>query len=160
MVRLLLALALSGVALADEPPPAINPGQEYHGVAPGAQNLPPRPPKLPLKHGPQRLTWTGFQNKDGVPTVFLELTATPDYRVAEEKDALVVTLRNTVVPIRNNRRPLRVEDFGTAVKTVETESKGSTTRVVIHSDGPLGHNESVEPAAGGFHLLVIKLSKK
>src|SRR5690242_9240581 len=46
----------------------------YKGVAPGAQALPPHPPKLPLRKGPQRMTWPGFQVKDGVPTVFLEVT--------------------------------------------------------------------------------------
>ena len=43
----------------------------YKGVAPGAQALPPHPPQLPLKKGPQRMTWSGFQvqgrRADGVP---------------------------------------------------------------------------------------------
>jgi len=178
MVRLLLALCLiavpgssaraedkaakddDGAASSDEKPVTVNPGGEYHGVAPGAQNLPPHPPKLPMRKGPQRLTWSGFQIKDGIPTVFVEVTGSPNYSVEEQKDALVVTLRNTVVPIRNNRRPLRVEEFGTAVKTVETESHGATTRVVIHGDGPLGHQERIEPAHGGFQLLVIQVNKK
>src|SRR6185369_7394762 len=43
-----------------------NPGG-YRGVAPGAQNLPPHPPRLPIKRGPQRMTWPGFQMRDGVP---------------------------------------------------------------------------------------------
>jgi hypothetical protein len=175
MVRLLLALSLFAVEARaddksakdgaaetslDDKPVTVNPGGEYHGVAPGAQNLPPRPPKMPVRKGPQRLTWSGFQIKDGVPTVFVELTGSPNYSVEAQKDSLVVTLRNTVVPIRNNRRPLRVEEFGTPVKTVETESHGATTRVVIHGDGPLGHSERIEPAHGGFQLLVIQVSKK
>jgi hypothetical protein len=171
MVRVIFAFCLIGtLARADEmaakddqsadKPVALNPGGEYHGVAPGAQHLPPRPPKMPVKKGPQRLTWSGFQVRDGVPTVFVEVTGSPDYHVEAQKDSLVVTLRNTVVPIRNNRRPLRVEEFGTAVKTVETEAHGATTRVVIHGDGPLGHSERVEPAAGGFQLVVIQVSKR
>ena len=55
----------------------------YKGVAPGAQALPPHPPRLPLKKGPQRMTWPGFQVKDGVPTVFLEVTAAPEYHVED-----------------------------------------------------------------------------
>ena len=80
----------------------------YKGVAPGAQALPPHPPKLPLKKGPQRMTWSGFQVKDGVPTVFLELTSAPEYHVEDAPGEVVVTLKNTVVPLRNNRRALDV----------------------------------------------------
>src|SRR5262245_23829601 len=78
----------------------------YKGVAPGAQALPPHPPKMPVRKGPQRMTWPGFQVKDGVPTVFLELTAPPQYQVEETPGAVTVTLRNTIVPLRNNRRAL------------------------------------------------------
>jgi hypothetical protein len=135
------------------------PTDGYKGVAPGAQALPPHPPKLPVKGGPQRLTWSGFQVKEGVPTVFMELTAPPDYKVDVEKNAVVVTLRNTVVPLKNNRRPLRVGAFDTAVTDVETVEKGHDTRVTIHlkGDAPPSHRERVEAAAGGFQMLVIEL---
>jgi hypothetical protein len=137
----------------------LNPEGKYGGVAPGAQNLPPKAPKLPLRKGPQRLTWSGFQVKDGVPTVFLETTGTPDYHVAAHGDGLVVTLRNTVVPVKNNRRPLRVEAFNTGVKAVETTTHGKETRVLIHMKEPMQHKERVEPAAGGFQMLLIELGK-
>ena len=105
-------------------------GQEgYKGVAPGAQGLPPHPPQLPLKSGPQRVTWSGFQVKDGVPTVFVELTAPPDYHIVEQKGGVVVTLKNTVVPLKNNRRPLRVGAFDTAITDVETRQVGRDTQV-------------------------------
>jgi hypothetical protein len=138
---------------------AAAPSDGYKGVAPGAQALPPHPPKLPVKSGPQRLTWSGFQVKEGVPTVFMELTAPPDYKVDVEKNAVVVTLRNTVVPLKNNRRPLRVGAFDTAVTDVETVAKGHDTRVTIHvkGDAPPSHRERVEAAAGGFQMLVIEL---
>lgn len=137
----------------------------YGGVAPGSQNLPPRPPRLPLKSGPQRLTWPGFQVRDGVPTVFFELTGSPDYQVDATRGAVMVTLKNTVVPLRNNRRPLRVGEFGTAVKQIETQpqkhkrGRGSEVRVVIRTTdaSPPLHREHVEPAAGGFQLLVLEL---
>ena len=70
------------------------PEGSYRGVAPGAANLPPHPPKLPVTKGPQRLTWSGFQVRDGVPTVFVELTAAPDYHVSEAPGAVTVTLRS------------------------------------------------------------------
>jgi hypothetical protein len=151
----------------ETPPPAageegnlkLNDGN-YGGVAPGAKNLPPRAPHLPLKKGPQRLTWSGFQVKDGVPTVFLETTGTPNYSVDSRADGLVVTLRNTVVPVKNNRRPLHVEAFNTPIKTVETSTHGKETRVVIHTSQAVPHKERVEPAAGGFQLLLIELGSQ
>jgi hypothetical protein len=131
----------------------------YKGVAPGAQALPPHPPKLPLKKGPQRMTWSGFQVKDGVPTVFLEVTSAPEYHVEEAPGAVVVTLKNTVVPLRNNRRPLDVTAFDTAVKEVSAQPKGRDVRVTIKTRGGERpqHHERVEDAAGGFRMLVIAL---
>ena len=153
----------------DEAPPArpkatdghlkLNPEGVYGGVSPGSQNLPPRAPKLPLKKGPHRLTWSGFQVKDGVPTVFLEVTGLPDYHVEQQGGSLVVTLRNTVIPIKNNRRPLRVEAFHTAVQTIEAAGKGRDTRVTIHCKDAVSHKERIEAAAGGFQMLVIELPK-
>jgi hypothetical protein len=140
-------------------PPKLNDGQPYRGVTPGGTALPPHPPHLPLRRGPQRVTWSGFQVKDGVPTVFVELTAAPDYQVARAKGELVVTLKNTVVHLKNNRRPLRVAAFNTDVTSVDTREHGRDTQLVIHTKpgaAPL-HRERVEPAAGGFQLLVIEL---
>jgi hypothetical protein len=134
----------------------------YKGVAPGAQALPPHPPKLPVKRGPQRMTWSGFQVKDGVPTVFLELTSAPEYHVEDAPGEVVVTLKNTVVPLRNNRRPLQVGAFDTAVKEVSTQPKGKDVRVTIKTKGGErpSHHERVEDAAGGFRMLVIELPAK
>lgn len=131
----------------------------YKGVAPGAQALPPHPPRLPVKKGPQRMTWSGFQVKDGVPTVFLELTAAPEYHVEEAPGAVIVTLKNTIVPLRNNRRALDVGAFDTAVKEVSTQPKGKDVRVTIKTKGGERpqHHERVEDAAGGFRMLVIEL---
>jgi hypothetical protein len=134
----------------------------YKGVAPGAQALPPHPPRLPLKKGPQRMTWSGFQVKEGVPTVFLEVTAAPEYHVEDAPGEVVVTLKNTVVPLRNNRRALDVRGFETAVKEVATASKGRDVKVTIKTKGGdrPSHHERVEDAAGGFRMLVIELPAK
>ncbi|HEX4462440.1 MAG TPA: AMIN domain-containing protein [Polyangia bacterium] len=132
--------------------------EKYGGVAPGAPALPPHPPRLPLK-GPQRMTWPGFQVKEGVPTVFLEVTAAPDYQVEDAPGALTVTLKNTTVPLKNNRRPLDVRAFATAVQEVATTSKGRDVRVTIKTKGvdkPV-HHERIEDGAGGFRILVIEL---
>ncbi len=151
-----------GTLRLDDSAPTPSPADGYKGVALGGQALPPHPPHLPLKGGPQRVTWSGFQVKDGVPTVFVELTAPPDYTIVDQKGAVVVTLKNTVVPLKNNRRPLRVGAFDTSVTDVETEQKGHDTRVVIHTkgDGAPSHRERVEAAAGGFQLLVIEIPSR
>jgi hypothetical protein len=132
---------------------------KYQGVAPGGQALPPRAPKLPLKKGPQRMTWSGFQVQNGVPTVFLELTGEPQYSIDDEPGALTVTLHNTVVPLRNNRRALDVNAFDTAVQAVEAVPRGHDVRVTIKTKGTgkPAHHERVREAAGGFRLLVIEL---
>ncbi len=103
-----------------------------------------------------------------MPTIFLELTGPPEYEVDAARGAVTVTLKNTVVPLRNNRRPLRVGEFGTAVKQIETQpqkhggGRGREVRVVIHTTdaSPPQHREHVEPAAGGFQLLVLELPPK
>jgi hypothetical protein len=134
---------------------------QYKGVAPGAPALPPHPPRLPVKKGPQRMTWPGFQVKEGVPTVFLEVTAPPDYAVQDAPGELTVTLKNTTVPLRNNRRPLDVTAFQTSVRSVAAVAKGRDVRVTIKTAGNERpqHKERVESAAGGFSLLVIELPK-
>jgi hypothetical protein len=132
---------------------------KYQGVAPGGQALPPRAPKLPLRKGPQRMTWSGFQVVNGVPTVFLEVTGEPQYSVEDEPGALTITLKNTVVPLKNNRRALDVNAFETAVQAVEAAPKGHDVRVTIKTKGTTKpvHHEHVQEAAGGFRLLVIEL---
>jgi hypothetical protein len=134
-------------------------GGAYKGVAPGSHALPPHPPRMPLKKGPQRMTWPGFQVKEGVPTVFLEVTAVPEYHVEEAPGAVTVTLKNTIVPLRNNRRALDVTAFSTGVKKVSTTTKGKDVRVTIETKGGERpqHHERVEDAAGGFRILVIEL---
>ncbi len=132
---------------------------DYHGVAPGAPNLPPLPPKLPITNGPQRLTWTGFQTKDGKALVFLELTNVPQYQVADARGHVTVTLKNTKVPIRNNRRPLKVALFETPVETITARERGHDVEVTVQVKGKPTHSEHVEKAAGGFQLLIIEFSK-
>jgi hypothetical protein len=128
----------------------------YKGVAPGAPNLPPRAPKLPVA-GPARMTWPGFQVKDGTPTVFLELTSPVEWSLAEKPGRFVYTLKNTTVPVRNNRRALDVSAFHGPVRAIDARPHGKDVEVIISLHGKPGHREHVEEAAGGFKLLVIEL---
>jgi hypothetical protein len=172
MSRLAAALFFVGaLARADEPPskrapapPAEEPDGEtpvvpttYKGVTPGAPNLPPRAPRLPVK-GPARMTWPGFQIRNGVPTVFLELTGPVEWSVAESSAGLVYTLKGTTIHLRNNQRALKVGEFGTAVKEIDARPAGHDVKVTIRAKQKLGHREHVEDAAGGFKLLLVELS--
>jgi hypothetical protein len=145
-------------APADEEPAAAEPKvpTSYQGVTPGAPNLPPRAPRLPVK-GPARMTWPGFQVRDGVPTVFLELTSQVEWSVAEEPGKLVYTLKDTTVHLRNNQRPLKVTEFGTPVKQVDAKPKGRDVKVTIALKHRMGHKERTEEAAGGYKLLLVEL---
>jgi hypothetical protein len=141
----------------DDPPTPLRLGPAtYKGVAPGAPNLPPRAPKLPVA-GPARMTWPGFQVRDGVPTVFLELTGTVEWSVAAQPGKIVYTLKNTTVPVRNNRRALDVRAFKVPVKEIDARPKGKDVRVTVVVRSKVDHREHVEDAAGGFKLLVIEL---
>lgn len=131
----------------------------YSGVSLGGQGLPPKAPKLPMK-GPQRMTWPGFQVRDGVPTVFLQTTGTPDYTVSDQAGNLVVTLRGTTIKLRNNQRPLRVGEFGTGVTEITAKPKGRDVVVTIKRKEGGAHRERVEASAGGYQLLLVELPEK
>jgi hypothetical protein len=131
-------------------------GLTYHGVAPGEEHLPPRPPRLPAK-GPTKITWPGFRVQGGVPQVFLELTGPVVWSVAESEGKLVYTLLQTTIPLANNRRPLRVEAFKTAVRDVEARQRGRDVEITIRLKGRVSHKERTEQAAGGYKFLVIEL---
>lgn len=132
----------------------------YRGVTPGSDALPPRAPKLPLKRGQQRVTWPGFQVKEGVAEVFVELTAPVEWTVEESQGRLVYTLKNATVQLRNNQRPLKVQEFGTPVTLVTARPKGRDVRLVIDVKQPVSHRERTEDAAGGFKLLVVALTAR
>jgi hypothetical protein len=132
------------------------PAASYRGVAPGSDALPPHPPRLPVR-GPVRVTWPGFQVRDGVPTVFLQLTGPVDWSVAESGDKLVYTLRGAVIPLTNNKRPLRVGEFQTVVKEVSARARGRDVEITIRVRQKVTHHERTTDGAGGFKFLVIEL---
>ena len=139
--------------------PEVHSEGRYAGVSLGGEGLPPKAPKLPLRAGPQRMTWPGFQVRDGVPTVFLQTTGAPNYTITERVGAVIVTLRGTTIKLRNNQRPLKVAEFGTDVTEISAKPHGKDVIVTINRKGD-GHRDRVEPSAGGFQLLVVELPKK
>ncbi len=130
----------------------------YQGVVLGADHLPPRAPKLPIKSGPPRIVWTGFQIKEGVPTLFIELTGQVPYRVTDTPQGLAVHLDGAKAPLRNNLRPLRAGFFETAITDVEAKQQGKA--LVLHvkrrGKGVLTHRERWQEAPGGYQLLLVE----
>ena len=131
---------------------------EYQGVTIGADKLPPRAPKLPLKSGPPRLIWTGFQVKDGVPTLFVELTTQVPYRVVETADGVSLHLDGAKAPLRNNVRPLRLGFFDTAITDVTPKQQGKTLVLDVkrRGQGVLPHRERWQAGPGGYQLLLVE----
>ncbi len=131
---------------------------EYQGVTIGTDNLPPRAPKLPVKSGPPRLIWTGFQIKDGVPTLFVELTAQVPYRVVDTAEGVAVHLEGAKSPLRNNVRPLRLGFFDTAITDVTPRQQGKSLVLAVkrRGSGALPHRERWQQAPGGYQLLLVE----
>lgn len=144
----------------DDDDAKVAPGRQrpvYHGVTPGQDRPPPPAPKGPPDKGFPRVTWVGFNVRAGVPTVFVQLSRPVAWSVAEEKGQLVYTLVGADVPLANNRRPLQVQEFGTAVKTVSARKRGRDVEVVISIGARVSHVERIENATGGMKFLVVEL---
>ncbi|MCS6915036.1 MAG: hypothetical protein RMK29_05515 [Myxococcales bacterium] len=127
----------------------------YHGVAPGRNELPPRPPKLPLAKGPQRLTWPGFQVREGKPTLFLQLTGAVEYSISHRPGQVILTLHDTVATLRNNLRPLLVQEFGTVVREVRLQRSKKDIVVTVLVRGQVAHTEKMEQAENGYFMLLL-----
>ena len=124
----------------------------------GADRLPPRAkPNRTPKGGAARLTWIGFQQREGVPTVFVQLDKPVAWSLDQSDGKLIYTLVGATVPIPNNRRKLDAKEFGTTVQTVEARRKGRDVEVIISVKGKVAHFEKNEDGAGGYKFLVIGL---
>lgn len=131
---------------------------EYQGVALGSDKLPLRPKSTPPKSGPPRVVWTGFQIKDGVPTLFVELTGQVPYRIEDTPTGLLLHLEGTKATLRNHLRPLRASFFETAITDVEPKQHGKSLVVAIkrRGKGALQHRERWETAPGGYQRLIVE----
>ncbi len=78
----------------------------------------------------------GFQLFADGSRVFVETTEPTRYSVDTSRRGLVVlTLENTRIPLRNNRRPLVTRYFDSPIRFVQAsvlEGQGSTARIEIH----------------------------
>lgn len=133
----------------------------YGGVDLGADHGPPHPSRGG-RGGESQLTWIGFRVDQGVPSVFAELTRPVVWSLDEAAGTLVYTLQQTAIPLANNRRPLDVSQFGTAVQSVVASREGHDVKLVIRfapaeAGGKPAHRERNQDAPGGLKFLVIEL---
>lgn len=143
-----------------------NLNMKYQGVAPGRAELPPHPLKLPLGKGPQRLTWPGFQMREGKPTVFLQLSGPVEYSVKDRPGQLLITLYDTVANVRNNLRPLIVEEFKTPVRRISFEIRKAVPKtgqlgavvVTVAVRGEVAHQERLDSAENGYSMLLVQVT--
>jgi hypothetical protein len=88
----------------------------YGGVTPGGGIAPPEQKRPPS--GLQAITWTGFRllPEGGGSEVFLQLTGSVTHQEKRKGSRILITLEKTVVPLRNNLRPVIAQSFrGTPV---------------------------------------------
>src|SRR5512143_2374231 len=108
-------------------------GAPAWGQEGGAPPAPGAPGHKSPKHGPNYVTYVGFQKLGEAPRVFLRISspATPTQSIAG--DELRVDLPGFRLDVANNARPLDTRYFGTAVVRVRAaEIKGATPGVEVH----------------------------
>lgn len=121
----------------------------YGGVTPGGGGAPPD--QKPPPAGMQAVTWTGFRilPEGGGSEVFLQLTGSVAHHEKGKGRRILITLDKTVVPLRNNLRPVIAGSFrGTPVERFRLRPTGkdqvrleitlrraSTHTVALHTQG-------------------------
>jgi hypothetical protein len=82
------------------------------------------------------LDWVGFQQFQESSRVFIRTTEPVQFNIdTSQPGMVVVTLANTRIPVRNNRRPLDTRFFSSPVSYIHPkviEGPSSTVRIEIH----------------------------
>ncbi len=138
-----------------EPAPAREWEGPYGGVVPGGGGAPPE--QKPPPAGLQAITWTGFRlHEGGGSEVFLQLTGSVTYQQKTKGRRILVTLDKTVVPLRNNLRPVIAGSFrGTPVERFRVKLLGKDqARLEISLRRKSAHTVALN-AQGQFTFLVV-----
>src|SRR6201999_1294333 len=78
------------------------------------------------------MTFAGFRSfDDGTSLVFVELSAPATVNVRKTRGAVIYTLENTKVPLRNNRNPLLTIDFSSIVKRATIKQRKKAVELTI-----------------------------
>ena len=98
--------------------------------------------------GARQMTYIGFKNNAAQSRVFVRLNDTAEFTVTKQGDNLVVLeLKNTTVPLRNNKNHLDTTFFNSPVKMItpsEIEDASPTVRVVIEMKAAVPFETKVE----------------
>jgi hypothetical protein len=96
----------------------------------------------------RQMTYIGFKNNATQSRVFVRLNDLTEYTVTKQGDNLVVLeLRNTTIPLRNNKNHLDTTFFDSPVKMItpsEIEDASPTVRVVIEMKSAVPYEAKVE----------------
>ena len=92
--------------------------------------------------------YVGFKNNSAQSRVFVRLNYTAEFSVNKQGDNLVVLeLKNTTIPLRNNKNHLDTTFFNSPVKMItpsEIEDASPTVRVVIEMKSAVPFETKVE----------------
>jgi hypothetical protein len=103
------------------------------------------------------MTWPGFQARpDGASRFFIQTTQPVVHDVRRENRRIVITLRNTQLHLRNNRRPLETAYFNTPVSRARIERHGRDLAIVLDLRADVAPQVSAQPAENGYHYLFIE----
>jgi len=119
----------------------------------------PVPSPATAAGAPAELTFSGFHSfDDGSSLVFVELTRPVTVEERKLKGAVVYTLENTKVPVRNNRNPLMTVDFSSIVRRalIAQRKKSVEITIFLKADAELEHRIVQR---GGAAVLEIRLPK-
>jgi hypothetical protein len=98
--------------------------------------------------GARQMTYIGFKNNAAQSRVFVRLNDSAEFTVTKQGDNLVVLeLKNTTIPLRNNKNHLDTTFFDSPVKMItpsEIEDASPTVRVVIEMKTAVPFETKVE----------------
>ncbi len=128
----------------------INPIGSYAGVDLDGRNIPPFAVVSPDINSAV-LTWTGFGMRPGrASRVFFKLSNNvSDYVVDQQGKHIVITLPNTSINVRNNRRRLDTRFFDTPVIEVKVRRDKSSTTISILLREEATPTISIDPIGAG-----------
>jgi hypothetical protein len=100
-----------------------SPTQSYAGVTVNGGGEPPETKPPPA--GLQAVTWPGFKADKSGSEVFLQLTGQVTYHQKAKGHRISITLDKTVVPLRNNLRPMITRNFRSPVASFRLRPAGA-----------------------------------
>lgn len=137
------------------PTATANPIGFYSGVSLEGENPPPIPPPA-MGTTPAVVTFPGYEKSASGSRVFFQLSAGPEYQVAQEGLVIRVRMANTAVNVANNKRPLDLRYFKTPVKNVALRTEGADTVATITLKRESVPSTQLLPAPNGYRMLVLE----